>query len=344
MIAHSDPLNESMTRQRMISDQSASELAPLLAPNQRVVVGLMATAALHQLDLAVLMRGLADETKSESIGKFADQLTPGAHPLDVAAGIPNLFPLPCWAALKSARADGSLHSFYRSWLAQTVDDRVNFTRHEDTNAAAIGRLGLRTAFCLWFMSIILFVVIPEHQKMYEEFGIDMNLTMKTFMSFGRWFAVIFFPVVSFIIVMTSLYILCFRRSILNNYIRRWLPGRWRQIDLPKSVLRRKLMAWDLLAYEGMDKPESEIVDWDANIKAGELSRKEADVMKQASSLETKAWLLRNMADQKHDARKLRFSFVVSAFIFLFQAVLAIFIVLATFSIFSMLIKLMQSVV
>jgi hypothetical protein len=140
----------------------------------------------------------------------------------------------------------------------------------------------------------------------------------------------------------GIYIIGFRRSILQNYFQRWLPGSWRQINLPRSVMRRKLMAWDLLAFDGGNKPEDEIVDWESFVKSRDLSSREAASMKDVSSMETKAWLLRNMADRKHEIRKNRFAFAVHLFIYLVQAVLGIFIILATFTIFSMLLKMMRS--
>ncbi len=343
MADHSDPLTETMTRQRMISDQSARELAPLLTANQRALIGIMATAELYQLDLKNLLVGYADETRSTAVKEFTELLTPGSDPLNVAAGVQGLMPQPCSVALNSARANGSLDSFYRSWLAQTVDDRTTFVRHEDTHAAAFGRLGIRAAICLWFIAVILLYVIPEHQKMYEEFGLEANMTMKLFLSFSDLFARFILPVTFLCVVGFGVYVIGFRRSILRNYMQRWFPGRWRQLELPKSVLRRKLMAWDLLAFEGEDKPESELVNWGSFVTARELSAREAAIMKEADSMETKAWLLRNIADQQHEARKSRFAFAVNAIILLFQALLAIFIILATFTIFSMLIEMMRSV-
>jgi hypothetical protein len=342
MTMTSDSLTEAMTRQRMISDQSARELAPLMTPNQRALVSLMATAELHQLDLRNLVEGYAIETKSARANEFANLLQGDSHPLQAAKQVPGLFSKPCETALNSAHASGSLTSFYRSWLTQTVDDRTIWTRHEDTHAAALGRLGLRTIICLWIISFILLYVIPEHQKMYEEFGLEANTTMRIFLTFSNWFARIFVPLMSLCLMIFGIYIIGFRRSILQNYFQRWLPGSWRQINLPRSVMRRKLMAWDLLAFDGGNKPEDEIVDWESFVKSRDLSSREAASMKDVSSMETKAWLLRNMADRKHEIRKSRFAFGVHLFIYFVQAVLGIFIILATFTIFSMLLKMMRS--
>jgi len=341
MSAHSDHLTETMTQQRMISDQSARELAPLLDPDQRALVSLIATAELHQLDLKSLLHGFAKETRSVPVKEFSERMIPGADPLEIASGVNGLLPLTCKTALTSAQANGSLHSFYRSWLAQTVNDRVTWVRHEDTHVAAFGRLGIRTVICLYFISVILLFVVPEQLKILGEFGIDPTPSMKTFMYFGDWFAKLFFPFVFLFGIGFCVYLIGFKRSFIKDYFRRWLPGSWRKTELPRVVLRRKLMAWDLLAFEGSDMPEKEIVDWDAFVAARELSSREVATMKEASSMETKAWLLRNMADQKHESRKNRFAFAVHSIIFVCQAILAIFIILATFSTFSMMIRIMR---
>ena len=340
--------NQTM-KERFISDQSVRELGPLLTPNQRAFVSLLATAELHDIDLKHLVTGYAKETGSIAAEEFAELLpTDGAkqaksHPLDIADKIENLMPRACKVALNSARACGTLHSFYRSWLAQTVDDRSNWVPHENTNAATIGRLALRTLVCVWLMSFILLYVVPEHMKMYEEFGLEINETMGTFLQLSTWLAGIF-PLFLLLLFCIALYIICFRRSVFSNYIQRWLPGKWRQVNLPTPIMNRKLMAWDLLAFRGTDraaKTSTQQTNWDVLVAAGELGKQEAEIMKATRELETQAWLLRNMADKQYEGRKSRFTFLVSSVSILFQALLAAFIILATFSIFSMLLELMR---
>ena len=352
MARDSNTLSDAMVRERLISDQSARELAPLLTAQQRALLSLLATAEIHQLDPKTLLTGFAEETQSITVHKFAEKLSPGVHPLDVAKEFDDLMPKACHTALKSSRASGTLSSFYRSWLSQSVDDRVHWVRHENTNAALIGRLVLRTLICVWLLTFIALFVIPEHMKMYEEFGLEFNKTATTFF----WALDLFAKVTPLLFIIGScvcIYIIGFRRSIIKNYFRRWFPGKWRQVVLPKPILRRKLMAWDLLGFRGLSQSingetaggeennEAPQTDWDALVSSRQLGSREAAVMKSASSLETQAWLLRNMADNKFEVRKSRASFFVGTVSFLFQAVLAILIILATFTIFSMLIEVMK---
>ena len=193
------------------------------------------------------------------------------------------------------------------------------------------------------MSFILLYVVPEHMKMYEEFGLEINETMGTFLQLSTWLAGIF-PLFLLLLFCIALYIICFRRSVFTNYIQRWLPGKWRQVNLPTPIMNRKLMAWDLLAFRGTDraaKTSTQQTNWDVLVAAGELGKQEAEIMKATRELETQAWLLRNMADKQYEGRKSRFTFLVSSVSILFQALLAAFIILATFSIFSMLLELMR---
>jgi len=349
MARDSIPLSDEMVRERLISDQSARELAPLLTAQQRALLSLLATAEIHQLDLKSLLVGFADETGQNVVQQFAERLSPGVHPLDVAPEFDRLMPKTCLTALNSSRASGTLSSFYRSWLSQSVDDRVNWVRHENTNAALIGRLVLRTLICVWLLSFIALYVIPEHMKMYEEFGIEINSTARLFL-WSLSMIVKFSPLFFIIAACVCIYIIGFRRSIIKNYFRRWFPGRWRQVVLPKPILKRKLMAWDLLAFRGLRgaassnaTDEAPQTDWDALVKSRSLGSREATVMKSTSSLETQAWLLRNMADNKLEARKSRAALFVGSVSFLFQAVLAILIIMATFTIFSMLLEVMRGV-
>ena len=348
-------MTDQTMKERFVSDQSARELAPLLNANQRALVSLLATAQLYDVDLKHSITGFANETGSTACKEFAELLPfkgmkTELHTLDIANRIDNLMPHPCMVALNSARASGSLHSFYRSWLAQTVDDRANWVRHENTNAAIIGRLALRTFICIWLLSFILMFIIPEHQKMYEEFGIEYNATFSLFLQISNWLVIIL-PVLVACVALICLYIICFRRSIFTNYLRRWMPGKWRQVQLPKSILKRKLMAWDLLAFRGaagpQDAPSQQSADeklqsnWDVLVASRDLGTREAEIMKSTKQLETQAWLLRNMADRKHESRKTRFGFFVTAVSFTFQVFLAFVIILATFSIFSMLLDVMR---
>lgn len=340
-------------KERFVADQSARELAPLLTANQRALISLMATAELHDGDLKNYVTGFAEETGSVAAKSFAELLPfkgmdAPADSLDIANSIDNLMPQPCKVALNSARASGTLHAFYRSWLALTFDDRIHWVRHENTSFALIGRLALRTFICVWLLSFLLLFIIPEHQKMYEEFGIEINGSMMAFMWLSAWLARIF-PVFLLVVSLICIYIICFRRSILRSYIKRWIPGKWRQVDLPKSIMNRKLMAWDLLAFRGSvgatgaadAKKETPQTDWDVMVAARNLGVQEAEIMKSTQQLETQAWLLRNMADKKHEAHKGRIGFFVSTVSFLFQVFLAVVIILATFSIFSMLLDLMR---
>lgn len=340
-MAELNELNECDVAERLVADQSVRELAPLLTVDQRAFVSILATAELYELDTKKMLKGYADETGATHAKEVAAKLTWDVHPVDVAAGAEDIMPLPCKVALTSSRASGTLMAFYRSWLAQTIDDRVNWVRHEYTNVAVLGRLGLRVAFCIWFLSYILMRVIPEHQKMYEEFGVPINSTMFAFLWISNLLAQLF-PLFMLVLVCLGLYVICFRRSVFRNYLRRWLPGRWRQIVLPKPILKRKLLAWDLLAFRGdIVDLSNQNTDWDTMVGSRAIGRQEADTLKGVSNMETQAWLLRNMAEQRHQSRKGRFSFAINSLSFLFQVALAVMIVLAAFSIFSMLLKMME---
>ena len=348
-------MDDQKMKERFVSDQSARELAPLLNANQRALVSFLATAALHDVDLKHLMTGFAEETDSGAVREFAELLPARGmktelHALDIANKIGNLMPRPCKVALNSARASGSLHSFYRSWLAQTVDERINWVRHENTNAAMIGRLAFRTFICIWLLIYIVQFVVPEHMRMYEEFGLELNNTFSMFLRLSALLVYVF-PILLACLFLACLYIVCFRRSVIKSYLRRWMPGKWRQVNLPKSIMNRKLMAWDLLAFRGAggsgDSTGQQTADeklqsnWDVVVASGGLRTHEAEIMKSTTQLETQAWLLRNMADRKHDSRKTRVGLFVSTVSFLFQVILAVIIILATFSIFSMLLEVMR---
>jgi len=327
--------------ERQVADQSARELAPLLTVDQRALVSILATAKLYQLDVKMLIQSYAEETGSNAAKEFAAQLTHDANPLDVAAGINDLMPQPCRVALNSSRASGTLDAFYRSWLAQTVDDRTTWVRHEDTNVAALGRLGARVFICVWLLTFILLYVVPEHMKMQEEFGMPRNSIMTLFLWASDLLAKLF-PLFLLCVLCFGLYVICFRRSLLSNYIRRWFPGRWRQIVLPKPILNRKLLAWDLLAFRGKDSAkDGATTDWNALVKSNAVGANEANILNSASSMETQAWLLRNMAEQKNERRKSKFSLTVHSFSFLFQLMLAAIIILAAFTVFSMMTELMR---
>jgi len=90
--------------------------------------------------------------------------------------------------------------------------------------------------------------------------------------------------------------------------------------------------------EQSKKPQT---NWDVLVASRDLGAAEAEIMKSTKQLETQAWLLRNMADRKHEARKSRFTFFVTAVSFVFQLLLAFIIILATFSIFSIMQDLMR---
>lgn len=332
-----------VSQQRLVTDASARELAPLLTSDERIIVSLLATADIYGLELKNLIEGYALESGDAAASKFSRQLGSGVHPLDVAREIGGLFSQPTTAALQSARANGSLRSFYRSWLSQTVEDRVNRVRHEDTHIAAFARLGLRSLFCVYWIGFILLFIVPEFKAMNEEFGVDSSRPMVALSEAGG-FAFKVLPFLLLSIFFLLLYIVVFKRTIVKNYIQRWLPGRWQQVILPKSILQRKLMAWDLLGFQNdQQKENDDNFDWDFYVSKRLLTSAEAKIMKSASSLESRSWLLRNMSEKRLQSRNDRFEVLVRFIIITFQIVIAAFIILAALAIFSTLLEMMRGI-
>jgi len=326
---------KSVAKERLVADQSASELAPLLSVNERALVSILATAEIYQLDAKKLVAGFARETTS--LTEFASRLNGSDNTLDALG---NAVSLPCKVALHSSRASGSLIAFYKSWLAQTVDDRIRWVRHEDTNAAKLTRLFFRTMISLWLFVTILMSVIPEHQKMLEEFGIEPNSAFSRMITVGSWFLVLS-PILFLGLFFLFLYVVIFQRSLLWTYIRRWLPGRWRQTVLPLPIQTRKLLAWDLLAFRG-NQQTPPVVDWNQLVTSRALAPAEAKIFQETTSRETQAWLLRNMADQKQGKQRDRLSLVIGLASLLIQLVVGILIVLIAFAMFTMMIDIMNN--
>ena len=323
--------------ERLVSDQSAAELAPLLTVDQRALVSILATAELHQLDAGRLLHGYAAETGSHVVEGLADRIEDGTHPLD-AITVTMALPQAARVALASSRASGTLNSFYQSWLSLTADNRAHWVPHEQTNAAKIGRAFWRTLVCFWMLSVLARTVIPQQLRMFEEFGIEPNPTFDAFLLVSVWLARLVLIMAPLAIFCCGLYILFFKRSIANNYLRRWLPSRWQQVVLPTKIMTRKLLAWDLLAFRGNQETK---IDWDALVTQKSITSLESDVVQAAGSRETQAWILRNMADQKHQRQRRRASWRIDAFILLLQLLIAGMTILAAFALFSMLLDLMK---
>lgn len=326
-----------IAEERLVSDQSSAELAPLLTVDQRALVSLFATAALHRLEAAPLLRAYALETTSLAIEGVADRIEDGMHPLDAAIA-DRALPQAVQVALSSSRASGTLGAFYKSWLSQTLDNRADWVPHEQTNAAKLGRALLRTLICIWMLTVLLMYVIPEQQKVHEEFELEWNMSFHLFLvvsdAVARWIM----PVIMGALFLGLLYVLIFKRSIANNYVRRWLPSRWQQIVLPKKIMTRKLLAWDLLAFRANQETK---VDWEALVAQKSVSALEAEIVQGATSRETQAWLLRSMAQRKHLRQRRSVSWRIDGFILLLQLFIAGMTILAAFALFSTLIGLIK---
>lgn len=327
----------SIATERLVSDQSSAELAPLLTVDQRALVSIFATAELYQLDASALLRSFSQETNSITIEGVADRIDEGATPLDAAIAA-RAFPRAAQVALSSSRASGSLNSFYQSWLSQTFDNRADWLPHEQTNAAKLGRAFLRAFFCFWMLCVLLLKAVPQQLSMMEEFGLEANPAFELLLNVSNWVAIWILPLTICFLFFGLLYILIFKRSIANNYFRRWLPSRWQQVVLPKKIMTRKLLAWDLLAFRGN---QTAAVDWDELVAQKSVSSLEAEIAQQANSRETQAWLLRSMAQRKHLRQQRRVSWRIDGFVLLLQLFIAGMTILAAFAMFSILIDLMK---
>ena len=331
------------------------EMVEITAPHQRALLSILAVAERYQIDPVPLLKALAVELRGFdrlSVTELADKIGSGACVVDALDGTPNVLPVYCVLALRLARDDGNLSKLYSAWLERQPEDEVDAFSRDEQPVSMIMRTAAYT-FAVCVMLVFLCTrIVPEFQKMYEEFGIDLPAVMTQFIKICDvtakfWFVPIF--------IFVGLFVVAF--PIFRNYLRQFRPAKWRQRVPSQEVNQKRSLALitrtqvstksileTITSYESLDRlfPQlrktdrklgQEMGQWEQLATSGVITSGEAESLALASHGETQAWLLSRTASDNQTRQSTRKSILIRCTLALIHIGLVYIVALACVAVF-----------
>ena len=264
------------------------------------------------------MLAIASELASNA--EFEDALKKGSH---------SNFGL-LQDVLRSAKQQNALPQLMQTILGHQPSRRPLALLYRDTLRKQLQRLGAKTFAIFWFTGMIMLFIVPELQKIYQEFGIDLPTSMSSFMWLADWFAK---TLLIWVILATCLflYVVWKQGLAIRRNLRAINPWHWLQQPLTKRQ-RRKLR----FASDGCDSATP------ISAKRSEFTKREVAALETASSPQTRNWLIGYSLKQDDQRNARRRSWFGDGFVLVWNLMLACLVGWIAISILSSLITIVEA--
>ena len=351
------------SRQLVFNSSVASEVWQSCSSRQRALLGILATARVHQFDPAPLIEGLAAEHKKVfqlRARRLAERLRSGEHEVDIIDELPGLVPPGGLMALQLAKKEDRLSDFYRAFLRQAREWKPVYTAGENRNWSRLSGLFLKLTFVAFVLVFIAMKILPEFMKILEEFELEAPPVLSTLMAsmdiaLKLWF-------IPFLIM------LCFAPffwSLFWQYLRRWRPSLWRTKPSSIQVESRRSLALTTQAgepvYSGVRtilksqffskfkrrfnkakiRMESGKGELESLVSSKVISGKEARAIEVSSSQDTRAWMLRWAAKNKQESSRINSTTIVTWIVILGNIFIGVVVFTTAGSVMSTLIHIIR---
>jgi len=212
-------------------------------------------------------------------------------------------------------------------LLSTTNRRISHTGTEDL--AAINRVSnliFKFLFLSNIFSFLMLFIVPQFKAMFEEFGIELPLSMQFLIEFSNqaahfWFL---FPLG---ILAVGIYVVIRHTWVFTSYFTRWIPSRWGQPVLTKRVQKELSLAWVVQTSDALPKTAKQFITDNlvgteelerltaanktdagtgilkALVEKRVLPKQTSAIASMASSHESAAWILRKMSKLSHTNRR-----------------------------------------
>jgi hypothetical protein len=217
-------------------------------------------------------------------------------------------------AIRIATVKNQLDEFFGCWLSQPLvgGDLVPF---EQTLMSKFFRLGLTGLVVLNIFVFVLLFIIPEFQKMYEEFGLEMTPASQFLILWSDRFVKLWFIPFFLVLVLGFFF---FRGPSFADWWRRWSSRLWTAQNWNRKDRDRLVTAWELRPMKDTETQKcagasisaesnstATIARWHETSFAGVLSKSESFALAATNDQELKDWLLEKMIKSKRERRALR---------------------------------------
>ena len=275
--------------------RTVAELAMLSSPRESMVLSLLAVSRLEQTadpntsfdrqTLATLLKSLGRDMplrKDREINAVVERLADATDDSKVISLLEHesLLSPSAVNALRIAIEKNQTHDFLRAWLARPTS-RVVKEDHSQTHVSKLMRFLLTSGVVLTLFSFICLFVFPEHQKMYNEFVIELPWTMSATLKLADfmvyfWFL---FPLLFFIVAIPFL-----RWGQFGGYWSRWSPASWMRKVVGSRAQKMQTAIWS----------RRHGVAQSSQSKA--VTKSQTAVLNSVSDSTLQSWLLENMLD------------------------------------------------
>ena len=230
------------------------------------------------------------------------------------------------AALQSAKEQDALPAFLKAVSEYRPSGRPLALLYRDTMRKKLMRLAIKTFVILNLVVFILLFIVPELQKTYQEFGIELPNVMWRFMAFSDFVARYWFvlPLLFFILIFTFYRPLHPRTWIYfaRRANAKFSPWGWMQRPLSKRQQRKLSFALSWTQENAALKVPPK------------LTGKEKAALKAAHSENVKSWLLSRSVQEDGQRTAIWKNRIGDAFITVWNLFLAVIVATVAFSIIS----------
>ena len=294
------------------------DLFLICSSTQAGVLGLLAQSESTGVNAAPFLEAFANELRESDRGvveHLAAQCREGLPFVDVMEAGAGFFPPPVIFAASLAHDSNTLNEFCESISSRPI---YQPKMRDLNNISPLRRITAVLSRTLTFVVVVSFVmlfIIPEFQKMFEEFGVELPLVTQLLIQTANVICVFWFIPFGLAFFFGIWYLCRSHRKILRAFS----PSRWNQIEHSPSVQTKLNLAWlsdsgigvakgleQLARFEHGNRASSKFKKAAVRLEGGQdpwkalgiegiLSGKESLALETAQSAETRSWLLRQMA-------------------------------------------------
>jgi len=300
-------------------NQTIEELSQGIPIQEQMIVSILATAwrpernVWDSATLKVLLERFARDTNTATEHRLVGAMQSIDSGVAVVEALASSGVIGTLAsdALRIVIAKRQLDEFFRCWRSRALKAGV-LVPFEQTLMSKLLRFVVTGLVVLNVLVFVMLFIIPEFQKMFEDFGIEMTATTQMLM-FGSDVLVNFWFIPFFLMLVLGFFFLV--GSNFGGWWRRWSSRSWTAIDWHKSDRNRLVTVWKLrpaavdVAIPALDEsssleaPPRKSDRWEQNGSlTGVLTKSESAALSQTDDQELKDWLLEKMISSRRNRR------------------------------------------
>ena len=350
------------------TDELVEELQALCAPRQRALLSFIAISKKHGLDVESVLGCLSSDlsrTPLESrrntryfywsrVLDFATRLKKSSSQAQaLAESHPPMLPQVVDLSLRVEEESGRLEQFENAWLQRSA---LPSPHYKETGIARLFPFMIKIWFVFGITLKFLGQVVRQFKEMLEEFELESNLAMSILIQVAE----IIDRLWPLALLIALLIPLCFLPWVFGKL---WFFGRgmnpfiWQQPFLPASLEKRKALSF-LRRLKGplfgtlfrglfrlqrllrIDYGFQEEIPFD-NLLDQTFPQTAKQFSSNEAAKETQAWVLSRSANSVGSKQQSRSEFWLNTFIFVMNLFLAAIVLLASVTVFSVLVAVIE---